>query len=175
MSAFQAAFAEEWRPVVGYERQYEVSSLGRVRSLDRIVIGSNGISQKWSGRILKSSAKPGRYLTVALSGQKTAGVHVLVAAAFIGPRPKGADVCHSDGNKHENTVPNLRYDTRSGNLRDRHTHGTYRHTYTKVSAREVREIRRLAQTLTQREVASKFGISQSSVSLMVLGKTWVEA
>lgn len=73
---------EIWKPVVGYEDLYEVSSFGRVRSLDRI--SSNGHFYK--GQILKQYKDKFGYLSVGLSKNsciKTYKVHRLVAFAFI--------------------------------------------------------------------------------------------
>lgn len=52
-------------------------------------------------------------------------VHILVAEAFIGPRPKNADVCHYDDDKSNNAVENLRYGTRSENVHDSVRNGTH--------------------------------------------------
>ena len=42
MADIELLEGEEWRPVVGYEGQYEVSNMGRVRSLDRMCLGKDG-------------------------------------------------------------------------------------------------------------------------------------
>lgn len=90
--------AEEWRPVVGYEDLYEVSDLGRVRSVDRDVPQGANRTQHWPGKLLKLSPSPscgprqGRYLEVYLSrgGKKrTVRVHHLVLEAFIAPPATG--------------------------------------------------------------------------------------
>ena len=118
---------EEWRSVIGYEGLYEVSSLGRVRSLDRMTTGSSRYAVK--GKLLKLSIKPGTgYLSVGLTRDgrtKTWNVHRLVGDAFIGPRPEGLVTCHADGDKTNNRAENLRYDTYGANLRDSVKHGTH--------------------------------------------------
>ena len=100
---------EKWRPVPGYPR-YEVSSLGRVRSFARYS----------EGRVLRPG-KSGRfgYATVALGRGNSRCVHDLVAAAFLGPRPEGADVAHLDGNGADSRPENLAYKTRRENNFDR--------------------------------------------------------
>lgn len=116
--------SEKWKPVVGYEGAYEVSDLGRVRSVDR---------QVWNGRVWHS--KSGRTLSVfrgnyskvrlKVNGDaKTRNVHTLVAEAFIGERPDGLEVCHGNGDPHDNRASNLRYDTKAANSADRVKHGT---------------------------------------------------
>ncbi|MDF2707066.1 MAG: hypothetical protein K0R62_2718 [Nonomuraea muscovyensis] len=115
--------AERWLPVVGWEGLYEVSSQGRVRSL------YSGTRSK-TGFPKPHCTSRGQYMAVDLSRQgkrKTIAVHVLVAAAFIGPRPDGMDVCHNDGDSLNNRPENLRYGTRSENVLDEIAHGTHRH------------------------------------------------
>lgn len=112
--------SESWRAVVGYEGAYEVSDLGRVRSLP-------GGQRK--GRVLKSVTAGRGYLTIqtCIEGQiRRHYIHHLVAGSFIGPRPDGLDVCHNDGDMLNNSPTNLRYDTVGGNMRDAIAHGTHR-------------------------------------------------
>lgn len=117
--------SETWRPVLNFEGYYKVSDHGNVRSLDRDVYAGRGRTRKSLGRVL--SIYRGNYSKVRLkvdgSGW-TKNVHSLVAAAFIGPVPEGLEVCHNNGDPHDNRLTNLRYDTRSGNMHDRIVHGT---------------------------------------------------
>ena len=68
-----------------------------------------------------------RYETLTIvieSGEKIwKNVHILIAEAFLGPRPEGLEVCHNDGNRNNNRPDNLRYDTRSSNNLDAYDHG----------------------------------------------------
>lgn len=117
---------EEWRPVVGYEGYYEVSSRGRVRSLPREVATFRGVRVS-PGRLLKTPASTGGYLRVTLSKEgllKGRPVHVLVLEAFSGARPSPEhDACHWDGNPSNNRIENLRWDTKSANMADKMRHG----------------------------------------------------
>jgi hypothetical protein len=112
---------EIWRPVVGYEGQYEVSDLGRVRSLDRLVVYKRGGIRLFVGRIRRHSHIPSGHQIVKLSVNSKSQawwVHRLVAAAFIGPCPDGLEVCHNNGDPTDNQVQNLRYDTHKANMQD---------------------------------------------------------
>lgn len=115
--------AEEWRPIPG-DAGYEVSNYGRIRSVDRVVQTQRGFESR-RGRLLKPwvNVQTG-YLQVTLGRGRRAAVHVVVAAAFIGPRPEGLAVCHNDGVRTNCALDNLRYDTHSNNVRDKRTHGT---------------------------------------------------
>jgi hypothetical protein len=101
---------EEWRPVVGYEGWYSVSSLGRVR---RDMPGRCTSA----GRVLHTKAPTsGGYLQVSLSRstggkQTTLSIHTLVAVAFLTPRPEGHSINHINGIKTDNRVSNLEWVT----------------------------------------------------------------
>lgn len=117
---------EEWRAIPGYEHLYEVSSQGNVRSIDREVL-RNGVPNSIRGRHLKPRAMRTGYLRVSLcsgGGIRDWYIHRIVAAAFIGDAPDGLDVCHYDGDRANNYIGNLRYDTRAGNMQDQIRHGT---------------------------------------------------
>ena len=109
---------EEWRPVVGHEGQYEVSSHGRVKSLERMVPSSFGRDRKVPSKILKCSPDDFGRPRAVLTGQVGHKVHHLVMEAFVGPLPEGMEVCHNDGDPANNRVENLRFDTRSENALD---------------------------------------------------------
>lgn len=111
---------QEWRAVVGYEGLYEVSSNGDVRSLPTV-----SKARATKVRVLKPSIDKIGYVYVSLTKDKKVKrctVHRLVAAAFI-DNPDGKEqVDHIDGNKGNNAVCNLRWSTRSENIRNPNTH-----------------------------------------------------
>jgi transcriptional regulator of met regulon len=117
---------EQWLPIAEYVGVYEVSSLGRVRSLTRIVQG------KWPRRIptkilrLTKHNKGYRCVTLYRDGRPNKQlVHHLVLEAFVGPRPPDKEGCHGDRDRTHNDVENLRWGTRSDNMQDAVRHGTH--------------------------------------------------
>lgn len=112
--------AVEWRPVVGEEGLYEVSSAGDVRSLDRAIeiVGRWGVARRrLAGRLLRSWPDCNGYRAVYLSRRRAVNVHRLVALAFLGTPPPGCtDVNHRDGDKANNAVDNLEWCTRRENM-----------------------------------------------------------
>lgn len=115
---------EQWKTISGFEDYYEVSDHGRVRGLDRVVTDSMGLTirkRRLRGRIIIPASEQDRYLFVRLcrnGGNQKVYIHRLVAEAFIGPCPTGMEVLHWDDDKRNNRVSNLRWGTRSDNLRD---------------------------------------------------------
>lgn len=105
---------EEWRAIPEHEH-YEVSNLGRVRSVDRTIMKACGPC-KLRGKILSQfpTTKYG-YLRASLGSGHAAFVHRLVAGAFIGPAD-GRDVDHVDGDPSNNVVSNLRYLSHAENM-----------------------------------------------------------
>lgn len=111
---------EVWRPVVGFP-SYEVSNLGRARSVDRVIETVNGRMCRYRGQLLAPIEDPDGYRQAAVARpgrRRTVRVHVLMMEAFVGPRPEGMEVCHADDVKAHNCLTNLKYGTRSDNQRD---------------------------------------------------------
>lgn len=119
---------EQWRAVRGYEDFYQVSSHGRVRSLDRI----DALGRNRAGQMRRPYRDHGGYLRVALfaNGKKRVpAVHRLVLAAFVGPQPVGAEGCHWDGDPANNHLSNLRWDSHDSNMRDSVRLGSHRNAH----------------------------------------------
>lgn len=177
---------EEWVPVVGYEGFYEVSSLGRVRSVDREFIRADGRRQCRRGRLLKPTPSGRGYPSVTLRHGVRRTVHILVCIAFHGPRPHpDYDAAHNNGVLTDNRRENLRWATKSENQQDSVRHGTKRGYSTGVLAGEsslhakltqdqVAEMRRRwdAGEATQAALAAEYGVSKSQAHNIVHRKNW---
>lgn len=114
---------EEWKPVVGHEGAYEVSNLGRVRSLDRVITTRAGVKKRRKGQLLRPIKQKRGYISVQIQGTKL--VHRLVLEAFVGPCPEGMETCHRNGVKTDNRVENLYWGTSSENNDDIVRHGRH--------------------------------------------------
>lgn len=165
---------EEWRAVTGYEGFYEVSDLGRVRSLDRAVRSRGGF-RLTRGCLLKPQKHSRGYAQVGL-GRRTALVHRLVLDAFRGPCPDGMEGCHNNGVRTDNRLDNLRYDTPVSNAQDRRVHGTNGagecNAKAKLTSEQVAEIRAARGVMRQRDLAARYGVGQTQISRIHTGQRW---
>lgn len=120
--------SEIWKDIRNFEGIYQVSNLGKVRSLDRITQRSDGTVQKSKGQILKPGSNGRGYMQVNLYKASKVfheAVAYLVLEAFVSKRPVGMEACHNDGNNSNDTLENLRWDTHSNNQLDQIKHGTH--------------------------------------------------
>lgn len=172
---------EEWEDVVGWEGFYQVSSQGRVRSLDRLITQKSrwGLqSRTMKGKNLKIFSCTNGYLFVSLSrpGTKIKSylVHRLVALSFLGEPPAGYEVCHINGIRTDNRAVNLRWGSRKSNHADKITHGTdsrgEKNPMCKLSSENVMKIRN--STLTLKELSNIYGVTESTISEIKNGKSW---
>jgi hypothetical protein len=168
---------EEWKPIPGYMGMYSVSDLGQIRGEDRIVPHMRD-GKRIKSRILKAKInKQTGYPAVVLcspSGQKTFPIHVLVALAFIGPRPIGMEIAHFDGDRRNAKLSNLRYATPKENRDDSRRHGTLargeRLPYSKLTEASVIKIRK--DDRLQKIIAAEFGVSVTTISQVKSRKQW---
>lgn len=125
------ATCEMWLPVKGYEKYYEVSNFGRVRSLDRVVTQKNrwgqDITHLYRGKILAGDKTPRGYLSVdfRINGHiERKLIHRLVAEHFL-QKPNGKDyINHLDCNPSNNHIENLEWCTQSENIQYAYDNGT---------------------------------------------------
>lgn len=110
---------EIWKDIENYEGLFQVSNLGRIKSLERVVNNHTGVIHK-PERIIKQQTTYKGYKAVtlgnkSLNNKKTFPVHRLVAKAFIGNPNNKPQVNHKDGNKENNNVCNLEWCDNSEN------------------------------------------------------------
>lgn len=180
---------EEWRDVSGYEGLYQVSNLGRVKSLPRERIYPTGKVYRRPEVLLKPAiSKNGGYpivnlITPGIYQGRTCPVHVLVATAFHEKPDDGVyrEVRHLDGNSLNSRFDNLAWGTRVENQADRILHGRTnrgeRCGTSKLTQRQVDAIRVLLEDtlMSQEEIAKWFGISEATVSGIKHNKKWAHS
>lgn len=171
---------EEWKSVPGYEGRYEVSDLGRVRSLD-VLAPCRGGKKSWHrGKILRFGYTKGSgrgYPYVLLhdgsSGRhrgRTFTVHRLVLTAFIGPRAVGDEARHVNGNPEDCRLANLRWGTSRENKADKIAHGT---ASVKLQPRDVVEIRaRLSRGESLASLSRAYGVSPHNIAAIRDNTIW---
>ena len=160
----QSSLSEEWRPIPGWEDWYSVSSLGRIRN----------------NRILRGAPDPNGYPTVCLTrpGKSLSKrVHSLVAAVFLGPRPRGLQVNHKDGIKTHNAHANLEYVTHQENMRHAAEMGLWNpclageeNPRAKLNWVQVEQIR--SSHRSQSKLAAIYGVSKTAIRFVRQHKTW---
>ena len=172
---------EIWKDIRGYVGLYQVSSLGRIRSVDRIVCNATS-SYVRMGQIIKPwMGKTAAYYTVSLSGNGKCikrMVHRIVAEHFLPDWDASKEVNHIDGNKHNNRMDNLEMCTRQENIRHsidarlRNDSGenSSNAKLTNEQARQIRELHRVG--IMQVELAQRFGVCKQTICDIVRNKKY---
>ena len=170
------------KPIAGFEGLYDVDTLGNVWSVERTVINNpKGSVRRVCARKLRPGVGGrGNYLFVSLrkDGRSVNRyVATLVLETFLCKRPPGMEVCHCDGNRFNNHLDNLRWDTHKQNIADtiRHGHTTrgQKNARATLTETEVRWVRWLVKNgLQQKDVADIFGVSRTTVCNIIKNKIW---
>ena len=168
---------EIWKDIKGYEGLYQISDLGRVKSLERFVKNKNGL------RLVKESIKKTHiyqgYECVGIykdNISKTFRVHALVANCFLGKK-SGFVINHIDGVKTNNHLSNLEFITQNENMDHAVKIGLIKHfgeknINSKITDSDAFKIKFQSIGLTKKHLSKKYGISVKSIYLIQNSKTW---
>ncbi len=171
--------ATVWREVCGWPG-YRVSSNGAVESCWQRRGKSGNYVQGNTWHPLRGGKDKDGYRKVILcqrGRRRYVRVAVLVAEAFLGPRPVGMNVAHNNGVNTDDRYWNLRWATQKDNINDKKKHGTHqvgeRHPHAKLTQASVLEIRRMrAAGVKLRVLAVQFGVCIATISHVVSGRNW---
>lgn len=175
---------ELWKDIKGYEGKYQISSYGRVKSLARITKNNHKIPE----RILNTTTRLTKdgYCRVTLIGKKSKThdyrVHRLVAETFI-PNPNNKPtVNHIDGNKKNNHVDNLEWNTREENMQHAYKHKLKKamqgnlNGNAKLTPEQVRSIREEYVYESKEHgtvaLAKRYGVTNRTIGLIVNNKSY---
>lgn len=158
---------ERWLPIAGWPG-YEVSSLGRVRSLKGGAPALLNQRLNYAGRLHTSLTASHR--------SKSKMVHSLVAEAFIGKRPDGMECNHIDGDRTNNRADNLEWVTPAQNMAHAAANGLVRNgrrcNFAKLTEDDVRSIRTMAENCSNVEIAKRFGVHREAIRKIVRRINW---
>jgi hypothetical protein len=178
---------ELWKPVPGFEKFYEASTFGRIRSIERTMIRKDGKPLKIKGGILSIKPNSRGYPRVSLCINGTPhwrSVHSVVAETFLQKPPKTGGgkedygVNHKDGNKTNNHISNLEYITNKENVIHARENNLLcvvgeKNGRAKVTDNDIQKIRNLyKEGMKQTEIAKIFGIHQTNISRIIRGTSW---
>ena len=158
--------SEIWKPVIGFESRYEVSSLGRIKALAREIYYKDGRKGHLAEKIIRGSLMNVGYICVTFDSKTRRCVHQVVAEAFLGSAEYRQIVNHKDGNKTNNRVENLEWATpkennlhaRATGLNDQHGEKTNLSKYSDQFIDAVRNVYAEYQP-TYEKLGSMFGLT----------------
>ena len=174
---------EIWKPIKEYEKLYEVSNLGRIKSLEHFVIGKKHSLRKIGNKIRKLSSDKRGYPSITLiknNKYHKERVHRVVAKTFIPNYKNLREVNHKNGIKTDNKIENLEWVTSQQNIQHalkngllHWNKGSLNHN-SKLNENQIKEIRQKYDTnqFTQQNLAELFNVDQTSISLIILRKYW---
>lgn len=176
---------EVWKDIVGYEGHYQVSSIGRVKSLARVVESRKGVFGNKKENFLKPTKNRKGYLNLKLCkkidgvcSEKSVIVHRLVANEFLENHLNKPQVNHKNGIKDDNRVDNLEWATGSENVIHALANNLKisqkgsEHPMSKLTEKDVLEIRQIGRSKTLKEIAKIYNVDLSLISLVLLNKIW---
>ena len=174
---------EVWKSISGYEQLYEISNLGRVKSLPRLIKARNPfISKEY---IRKPVLYNNGYLCIRLSKDgfvKNHSLHRLIATEFLNKLDESYEVNHIDGNKLNNSLDNLEWVTKADNQKHAHKLGLNKSNFkpmfeelngnSKLSKTEIIIIKdKLSKGISQRRIADEHNVTQATIADINRNKT----
>lgn len=169
---------EIWKPVVGFEARYQVSSLGRFKALARKIYYVDGRQGNLPERFIRGSLMNAGYISVSFDSKARRLAHQVVAEAFLGSCEYRQTVNHKDGNKTNNCVENLEWATykennthaRNTGLNNQHGEKNNLHKYSDQFIQSVRNVY-CAYSPTYKYLGQLFGLDDYHVRQIVLYET----
>lgn len=169
---------EAWRDIQGYEGYYQISSFGRVRSLDRYLRAVHNSVQIKRGQIIKQTLMPNGYLMVGLNKNMkriAKYVHRLVAEAFIDNPGRYKEVNHKDEDKTNNTAGNLewcdhKYNINYGSARKKISKAQLDGGYGRIPIVQLKDGVEIARFASATEAQKTTGIDSSAIRKVCLGR-----
>jgi hypothetical protein len=179
---------EIWKNIQGYDRIYQISTYGEIRSLDRTVMSGKNRQTFVQGKKLKPVRMKSGHLQITLCKngvEKTKLLHHLVLETFVGPCPEGMECRHfPDRDPSNNRLDNLLWGTRQENRNDMKFHGTNlgckgntkgeRQHLSKLTSEQIIDIRKkyASGKFTQKQLGELFGVDKTNIGQIVKRKTW---
>lgn len=177
---------EIWVDVKGYEGLYKISNFGHIKSVERLILKSNGRHSIFPSKPLKPVTNRLGYKRVVLSnktGKKTYSIHRIVATAFIPNESNKKQVNHINGIKNDNRSENLEWCSPSENMIHAFKSGLatsflkglkgQTHPSSKLKTDQVLKIKQLLyNNETNVSIAKKFNVSDKAISDIRIKRTW---
>ena len=167
---------ETWLPVVGSENFYDVSDLGRIRRNSpgkRTHVGKIVKGGIWNGYVCHT-------LSVGQGKKIHAKAHAIVLESFVGKRPIGFEANHKNGVRSDNRAENLEWVSRTANTvhsfselgrKTKMARGS-RNGFSKLTDKDVREIRILFPGIRGNTLAQIYGVTATTISRVVRNQLW---
>lgn len=174
---------EVWMDIEGFEGFYQVSNMGQVKSIPRIIKRDYRGNAKRNGKLLKQSKTRKGYLRITMQCngvKKQVSVHTIVAKAFIPNTNNYPQVNHKNGDKTKNNALNLEWCTNSMNTQHAYDTGLiisnrgvncHNSRFTESDILNIRDLH-FNKQMKGAEIARIYGVVKSTIYFILKGETW---